>query len=156
MPYTVADESVVVINSGPMKAGNRPEGKTGRTLHLITVGYRIIENEQKNNEFCFTSIVLLSLGVVSYADNTELTGDIKPFAESDCPYGTHQMYSGGQERVLDPTHSYVIIDGGYYTCSKCGAVFVCTGYPHSGGPIAYHIFDSEIKFIGGHMGEKEF
>ena len=35
----VADESVVVINSRPVKAGNRLEEKTGRTLHLIAVGY---------------------------------------------------------------------------------------------------------------------
>jgi len=34
----VADESVVVINFRPMKAGNRLEEKTGRTLHLVAVG----------------------------------------------------------------------------------------------------------------------
>ena len=31
----VADESVVVIKSQPMKAGNSPEDKTGMTLHLL-------------------------------------------------------------------------------------------------------------------------
>lgn len=32
-----ADEPVVVINPEPMKAGNRPEGKTWGTLHLVAV-----------------------------------------------------------------------------------------------------------------------
>lgn len=32
-----ADEPVVVINPKPMKAGNRPEGKTWGTLHLVAV-----------------------------------------------------------------------------------------------------------------------
>lgn len=34
----VADAPVVVINSWPRKAGNRPEGKTEGTLHLVAVG----------------------------------------------------------------------------------------------------------------------
>lgn len=34
----VADDSVVVINPWPVKAGNRPEEKTKGTLYLVAVG----------------------------------------------------------------------------------------------------------------------
>jgi hypothetical protein len=34
----VADESVVVTNPRPMKAGNRPEEKTRGTVHQIALG----------------------------------------------------------------------------------------------------------------------
>lgn len=39
VPY--ADESVVVKNPQPMKAGNRLEEKTEGTQFLVIVGYRI-------------------------------------------------------------------------------------------------------------------
>ena len=34
-----AEESVVVINPWPMKAGNRPEEKTKGTSYLVMMGY---------------------------------------------------------------------------------------------------------------------
>ena len=39
MRCRVADESVVVLNSRPVKAGNRPEDKTGRTSCFVAVGF---------------------------------------------------------------------------------------------------------------------
>jgi hypothetical protein len=33
-----ADESIVVMNPRPMKAGNRPEEKTGGTPRIVAVG----------------------------------------------------------------------------------------------------------------------
>lgn len=39
MRCRVADESVVVINSRPVMAGNRPEDKTGRTPCFVTAGF---------------------------------------------------------------------------------------------------------------------
>ncbi len=36
MQCEVADESVVVMKSRPVKAGNRLEGKTGMTWHLLS------------------------------------------------------------------------------------------------------------------------
>ena len=35
----VADAPVVAINPWPRKAGDRPEGKTEGTLHLVAVGH---------------------------------------------------------------------------------------------------------------------
>ena len=37
MRQRVADESVVVINPLPMKAGDRPEDKTKETMFLVTL-----------------------------------------------------------------------------------------------------------------------
>ena len=38
MRCRVADESVVVMNPQPVKAGNRPEGKTEGTAALVSLG----------------------------------------------------------------------------------------------------------------------
>lgn len=39
MRCRVADESVVVLNSRPVMAGNRPEDKTGMTSCLVAMGF---------------------------------------------------------------------------------------------------------------------